>query len=134
MNNQLAEELLSKVMSWQPTDFNQVGLELQAMASYKYDEYQQFSPGMRFTESLASWLSQFTPNERAQALDYVCKHLVFISTAEMNHLVSIAYPDCIRPLLLDLAARRLESISGGRKRSPPRKHSVSFRGRRSFSV
>lgn len=106
MNNQLAEELLSKVMSWQPTDFNQVGLELQAMASYKYDEYQQFSPGMRFTESLASWLSQFTPNERAQALDYVCKHLVFISTAEMNHLVSIAYPDCIRPLLLDLAAKK----------------------------
>lgn len=106
MNNQLAEELLSKVMNWQPTDFNQVGLELQAMASYKYDEYQQFSPGMRFTESLASWLIQFTPDERAVALDYIREHLVFISSAEMNHLVSIAYPDCIRPLLLDLAARK----------------------------
>lgn len=106
MNNQLAEELLSKVMGWQPADFNQAGLEIQAMASYKYDEYQQFSPGMRFTESLARWLSQFTPDERPAALNYIRKHLVFISTAEMNHLVSIAYPDCIRPLLLDLAARK----------------------------
>lgn len=106
MNNQLAEELLSKVMRWQPTDFNQIGLELQAMASYKYDEYQQFSPGMRFTESLASWLSQFAPGERVEALDYIRKYLVFISTAEMNHLVSIAYLDCIRPLLLDLAAAK----------------------------
>jgi hypothetical protein len=106
MNNQLAEELLSKVMGWQPTDFNQIGLPLQAMASYKYDEYQQFSPGMRFTESLASWLSQFTPEERPQALDYIYRNLVFISTAEMNHLVSIAYPDCIRPILLDLVASK----------------------------
>ena len=115
MNNQLAEELLSKVMNWQPTDFNQIGLELQAMASYKYDEYQQFSPGMRFTESLASWLSQFGPEERPAALEYIRKSLIFVSTAEMNHLVSIAYPDCIRPLLLDLAARKL-NVSKWKKR------------------
>jgi hypothetical protein len=107
MNNQLAEELLSKVMNWQPTDFNLIGLELQAMASYKYDEYQHFSPGMRFTESLASWLSQFTPGERSVALEYIRRNLIFVSTAEMNHLVSVAYPDCIRPLLLDLAARKM---------------------------
>jgi hypothetical protein len=106
MNNQLAEELLSKVMNWGPTDFNRVGLPLQAMASYKYDEYQQFSPGMRFTESLASWLSQFSPDERSAALEFIYRKLVFISTAEMNHLVSIAYPDCIRPILLDLAAAK----------------------------
>jgi hypothetical protein len=106
MNNLLAEELLSKVMNWGPTDFTQIGLPLQAMASYKYDEYQQFSPGMRFTESLASWLSQFTPEERPSALEFIYRKLVFISTAEMNHLVSIAYPDCVRPILLDLAAAK----------------------------
>ncbi|HLH36167.1 MAG TPA: hypothetical protein VKX41_15960 [Alloacidobacterium sp.] len=116
MNNQLAEELLSKVMRWQPPDFNLIGLELQAMASYKYDEYQQFSPGMRFTESLASWLSQFLPEERPMALDYIRRHLVFISTAEMNHLVSIAYPDCVRPLLLDLVARKAGIDKWKRKR------------------
>jgi hypothetical protein len=107
MNNQLAEELLSKVMNWQPNDFNEIGLELQAMAAYKYDEYQQFSPGMRFTESLARWLSQFTPEERPAALEFIRKKLVFISTEEINHLVSIAYPDCIRPVLLDLVAAKM---------------------------
>lgn len=107
MNNQLAEELLSKVMNWQPNDFNEIGLELQAMAAYKYDEYQQFSPGMRFTESLARWLSQFTPEERPAALEFIRKKLVFISTEEINHLVSIAYPDCIRPVLLDLVADKM---------------------------
>ncbi len=106
MNNPLAEQLLSKVMDWSPAEFSDVGLDLQAMASYKYDEYQQFSPGMRFTESLASWLGQFAAEERCIALDFIRKKLVFISTAEMNHLVSIAYPDHIRPLLLNLAARR----------------------------
>jgi hypothetical protein len=104
MNNPLAEQLLSKVMEWSPAEFNSVGLDLQAMASYKYDEYQQFSPGMRFTESLASWLGQFPPEKRGLALDFLRKKLIFVSTAEINHLVSIAYPDHIRPLLLDLTA------------------------------
>ncbi len=81
------------------------------MASYKYDEYQQFSPGMRFTESLARWLSQFTPDERPAALNYIRKHLVFISTAEMNHLVSIAYPDWIPPFA-PARSRRQESWNG----------------------
>jgi hypothetical protein len=116
MNNQLAEELLSKVMNWQPNDFNEIGLEFQAMAAYKYDEYQQFSPGMRFTESLARWISQFTSDERPAALDFIRKNLVFISTAEINHLVSIAYPDCIRPLLLDLAANKMGVSNWQKKR------------------
>lgn len=105
MNNLLAEELLSKVMDWTPADFNSVGLDLQVMASYKYDEYQQFSPGMRFTESLARWLNQFKPQERSIALAFIRKHLIFVSTAELNHLVSIAYPDYIRPALLELTAQ-----------------------------
>jgi hypothetical protein len=94
-------------MSWEPTDFNRLGLPLQAMASYKYDEYQQFSPGMRFTESLASWLSQFSAEERTGALEFIYRKLVFVSTAEMNHLVSIAYPDCVRPILLDIAGAKM---------------------------
>ncbi len=104
MNNPLAEQLLSKVMNWSPAEFSDFGLDIQAMASYKYDEYQQFSPGMRFTESLASWLGQFPTERRSVALNFVRSKLIFISTAEINHLVSIAYPDHIRPLLLDLAA------------------------------
>jgi hypothetical protein len=106
MKDQLAEELLAKVMGWKsPQDFVEHGLPLQAIAAYKYDEYQQFSPGMRFIESLALWLGQFEAIEqRRTALKFVRDRLVFISSAELNHLVSISYPDHIRPFLLSKAA------------------------------
>ncbi len=104
MNLLLAEKLLSQVMAWSPSDFNKLGLQFQAMAAYKYDTYQQFSPGMRFTESLAQWLSQFPQDKRTVALDFVRSRLIFISDDEMNHLVSIAYPDHIRPQLFNAAA------------------------------
>lgn len=106
MKDQLAEQLLAKVMGWKsPEEFVRDGVPLQAMATYKYDEYQQFSPGMRFVESLAQWLGQFdTLEQRKTALAFVRERLVFISSAEMNHLVSISYPDHIRPLLLSKAA------------------------------
>lgn len=106
MKDQLAEELLAKVMGWKsPQNFIEHGLPLQAIAAYKYDEYQQFSPGMRFIESLALWLGQFeTIEQRRTALKFVRDRLVFISSAELNHLVSISYPDHIRPFLLSKAA------------------------------
>lgn len=59
---------------------------------------------MRFVESLALWLEQFTLQERRVAYQFVKERLVFISSAEMAHLVTMAYPDHIHPLLLRLAA------------------------------
>jgi len=51
------------------------------------------------------WLGQFkTLAERATALAFVRERLVFVSSAEMNHLVSISYPDHVRPFLLSKAA------------------------------
>lgn len=106
MNDSLAEALLAKVMSWKsPEDFIENGLPLQDLAEYKYDEYQRFSPGMRFVESLAMWLGQFkTIEQRRTALKFVRDRLVFVSSSEMNHFVSIAYPDHIQPFLLSKAA------------------------------
>lgn len=101
MRDLLAERLLATVMEWTQEDVARERPDLQAMAAYKYDEYQKFSPGMRFVESLALWLSQFkTAPEKTVAYEFVRKRLVFCSIAELHHLVSIAYPDHIRPLLL----------------------------------
>jgi hypothetical protein len=101
LRDPLAERLLAKVMAWEPADVARERPDLQAMAAYKYDEYQQFSPGMRFVESLALWLNQFkTLAERKLAYDFIKSKLVFYSIAEMNHFVDIAYPDLIRPILL----------------------------------
>ena len=71
MRDLLAERLLANVMGWTQEDVARERPDLQAMAAYKYDEYQQFSTGMRFVESLALWLNQFKTNqERAVAYEF----------------------------------------------------------------
>lgn len=106
MRDALAERLLAKVMDWSPADVARERPILQALALLKYDEYQQFSPGMRFVESLARWLEQFKPPERSIAYDYVRDHLVFLSEAEMAHFASVLYPDYLKSSLLTRAAEK----------------------------
>src|SRR5688572_21943460 len=98
MKEALAERLLASVMNWQPEDLADERPILQAMAAYKYDEYQQFSPGLRFIESLALWLDGVKdPAQKKEAYRFVRERLVFFSTAETHHLVAVSYPDFIRP-------------------------------------
>lgn len=106
MRDALAERLLANVMQWTPADVAEQRPKLQALAAFKYDEYQQFSPGMRFVESLALWLEQFeTLDERKTAYEFVLSRLVFLSHAEMAHFAAIAYPDVIRPVFIEQAAK-----------------------------
>lgn len=106
MRDALAERLLASVMDWTPEDVARERPVLQALAALKYDEYQQFSPGMRFVESLALWLGQFVElAERKAAYHFVLSRLVFLSHAEMAHFAAIAYPDVIRPLFIEQAAK-----------------------------
>lgn len=105
----LAEKLLVKVMNWTPAEVAAQRPLIQAMASFKYDEYQQFSAGIRFIESLARWLNQFEDNEeRKIAYDFIKSNLIFISNDQIAHLVNICFDDKINPILLGKAARRLE--------------------------
>ena len=108
MKKDLAENLLAKIMGWTDAEKAMQRARLESFASYKYDEYQQFSPGRRFIESLALWLAQFDAgNERRTAYDFVCKRLIFISMDEMNHLVELSFPTIIRPLLIAATAAEL---------------------------
>lgn len=96
MRDQNAANLLAKVLGWDDLDaVPQVLPTLQLMADFKYDHYQRFGPGRRFIESLALWLHQFHPQDRQTALRLVLDHLVFISDAELSHLVRTAYRDWI---------------------------------------
>src|ERR1700676_335825 len=107
MRDLLAEQLLAEVMGWKRADVAAERALLRALADHKYDDYQQFTPGMRFLESLAYWLDQFTePNERQIMYDFFKSRLVFFSSSEINHLVSIAYPDHVRPVLLARAGQQ----------------------------
>lgn len=104
MKDKLAEELLAKVLGWEPSDVAKERPVLQAMAALKYDEYEQFSPGLRFLESLALWLNQFDAEDRNVAYSFLKSSLVFCSAEEMDHLVETAYADHVRPMLLARSA------------------------------
>ena len=106
MKRDLAEKLLSHYLEWGAEQKAQERRLLEALAAYKYDEYQQFAPGRRFVESLALWLRQFrTVQERRDAYEFIKTRLVFVSNAEMNHLVQLAFPTIIRPNLIQEASR-----------------------------
>lgn len=106
MKDENAQHLLAKVMGWQSQEvvLNHVP-RLQLLADYKYDGYQRFGPGQRFMESLALWLSQFDQVDRDAALDFVMTRLVYISDAELSHLVQHAYPDVIMQERIRLVAQ-----------------------------
>lgn len=105
MRDQNAQQLLARVMGWGHVEaVRRHGPHLQLLGEYKYDYYQQFGPGKRFIESLALWLAQFDPDDRAAALDLVTTKLVYFSDAEFAHLVQTAYPDVIVPERMRLVA------------------------------
>ena len=85
----------------------QLGI-LRRLATYKYDDYQQYTPGRQFVESLARWLGQFHDSaERGDALRFVLQRLVYLSDAEMRHLVSLMVRDLVPKRVQRLIADRL---------------------------
>ena len=110
MNRELAEDLLRAVMG-QAADAtfpDQIGV-LRSLATYKYNDYQQYTPGNEFIESLALWLGQFSStDERRHALRFIRERLVYISDAEMRHLVTLMARDRVPAILQRDIARKLD--------------------------
>ena len=120
MDPELAERLLRTVMkdASEEDDFaGKLGI-LRSLAIYKYDSYHQYAPGRQFIASLGLWLDQFdSPGERREALRYVEERLIYISDAEMRHLVALMAHDRVPSVLqrqvsrqLDLPFYRIEAI------------------------
>lgn len=109
MRAALAEKLLVKIMEWDSTQITKERPLIQALSSFKYNEYQQFSIGTRFIESLVKWLNQFeTLEERNIAYDFIMQRLIFISNDQMLHLVNITFSDKINPFLIKKSAETLK--------------------------
>lgn len=107
MKNDIAQALLNKVLDIPDSDPDSMIKNrkyFQTMARYKYDDYHHYYPGMRFIEKFALWLQQFEPEDRKVALEMIESKLVFISHAELNLLVSIAFPDIIKEILISKIA------------------------------
>lgn len=110
MRDFLAERLLVKIMEWTPEEISKERPLLQALASFKYDNYQQFSTGIRFIESLVRWLNQFEElSERQVAYNFIKNHLIFISNEQMSYLVNIAFNDKINPVIIKKTASELNT-------------------------
>jgi len=108
MRTALAEKLLVKIMNWNSEEISQERPLLQALSNLKYDEYQNFSSGSRFIESLVRWLDQFKDiNDKQSAYLFIKEHLIFISSDQLSHLVNITFSEKINPVLIEKAASKL---------------------------
>lgn len=108
MRTALAEKLLVKIMNWSTEEISIERPLLQALSNLKYDEYQNFSSGSRFIESLVRWLDQFDGvGEKQNAYSFIKEHLIFISSDQLSHLVNITFSEKINPVLIEKAAYKL---------------------------
>ncbi len=106
MNQEFVLGKLSELMAWDDEKSRREFAWLRLMSRMKYDGYQEFLAGMRFIESLTDWLQQFKPEHRGIAYDFIKENLVFISLAEMRHLVELFYPETVQPRLIREVAQR----------------------------
>jgi hypothetical protein len=108
MRDELAERLFGEVMAIADVDeLVRTVQPLQRMARYKYDDYGGYGPGIRFLETLAIWLQQFDYPDREVALKFVNEQLIFLSDREIQHALSLAYQDFVRPALIRETAAEL---------------------------
>jgi hypothetical protein len=106
MNQDLGLNILSRILAWSDEHARKEFDWLRLMARLKYDGYRDFQAGMRFIESLATWLQQFTKEERETAYAFVRSALVYIGPGEMQRLVEQFYPREVRDRLMRMIAAR----------------------------
>ena len=105
MNQDLGLKVLGRIMRWDDDHARREFAWLRLMARLKYDGYRDFQAGMRFIESLVTWLQQFKqPQERETAYAFVRDTLVYIGPSEMQRLVEQFYPSTVRDRLVHIVA------------------------------
>jgi hypothetical protein len=95
MKETLALRVLGDVMGWPDERALKEFRWLSLISRLKYDGYQDFLAGVRFIESLATWLQQFDAGDREAAYAFVRHTLVYIGPAEMQRLVELFYPNFV---------------------------------------
>ena len=107
MNQDLGLRVLGEIMGWSDDKAREEYAWLRLMARLKYDGYRDFQAGMRFIESLATWLQQFTIGEREAAYAFVRESLVYVGPTEIHHLVEQFFPQVVQPHLFRTITRSL---------------------------
>ena len=107
MNQELGLQVLSQIMSWDDDEAREEFRWLTFMSQYKYDDYSDYLAGVRFLESLATWLQQFDVADRRVAYQYIKNNLIYNSTAELHRLVEKLYPEHIQPRIVQAVSNKL---------------------------
>lgn len=126
MKRELALQLLQTILPGLADESNAARLfrELQLLADYKYNKYEMYHPGRLFLENLYLWLQQFAEDERAAALEFIRKQLIFVSREEFQQLAQVLYNDRIRRRQFEIASAHA---------SLPRYHVRAIRGSAAFA-
>lgn len=103
MKYELAESILRSSMEhWDNVKMSEEIKNIQIISEIKYDDYQQYTHGMRFIESLALWMRQFdTPEDKDCAYELVKDKLIYISEEEMRQIVMCSYEISMKKYLMD---------------------------------
>ena len=104
MNQDLGLRILGQIMEWTDDRAREEFDWLRLIARLKYDGYRDFQAGMRFVESLVTWLQQFQLHERTTAYAFVRECLVYVGPSETQRLVEQFYPQTVRDRLDRIAA------------------------------
>ena len=104
--NTLALNLIADVMKWDNAVATREYAWLRLMSDVKYDGYSDFRSGIRFLESLVTWLKQFEPANRATAYQFVKDRMVYISAAEMQRVIELFVPETVIPYLRRIVAEQ----------------------------
>lgn len=104
MRQELALRLLGEVMRWDEDQARREFQWLTLASRFKYDGYSDFVAGARFVESLADWLQQFPATDRAGAYAFIRQSLIYINSAEIQHLVDLFFPELIQRRLAQAIA------------------------------
>ncbi len=103
MNIHLAEQLLAKIMDWKSEILAEERFYIQMFSELKFDNYQQYSQGMKFIESLSLWLNCFSKEDRHILYNFIKDQLIYISENQMRTLVEISFPFYISPIIREKA-------------------------------
>lgn len=111
MRREVAVHLLGEVMGTDVESTASLVDDLQTLAHYKYDAYEGYRPGTRFLESVIRWIARFRPEDRPTAARFARTGLVFVSRAELHHLVELVYPSVVRPAVVSQVSERMATPS-----------------------
>lgn len=102
MRYELAESILRSTMEhWDNVKMTEEIKDIQIISEIKYDDYQQYTHGMRYIESLALWMRQFdTSEEKDCAYNLVKNKLIYISEEEMRQIVMYSYEIAMKKYLM----------------------------------